>query len=102
VKIPENGLNFVARVFVHLKDHDAVKFSGHFEGVSHLNGFRVAAFRRRDCVPFQEKAAALPQGAFRRAGEMGHAELGIRPDRNRGEGTAVRVSEKNHAAPHAS
>jgi hypothetical protein len=102
VKIPENGLNFVAGVFVHLKDYDTVKFSRNFEGVSHLNGFRETVFRGRDRVPFEKKAAALPQGAFCCAGEVGHAELGVRPDGNRSKRASVGVSEENHAASHAS
>jgi hypothetical protein len=92
----------MARVFIHLKDHDAVEFPGNFDGVSNLNGFRESVFRGRDRVPFEEKAPALPQGAFRCAGEVGHAEFGIRPDRNRSEGSPVGVPEENHAAPHAS
>jgi hypothetical protein len=92
----------MARMFVYLEDHDAVNLSGNFEGVSHLNRFRVAVFRGRDGIPFEEKAAALPQGAFRCAGEVSHAELGVRPDCDRSERTPIGVSEENHAAPHAS
>jgi hypothetical protein len=102
VKRSQNGLDLVAGVFVHLKDHDAVKLSGDFEWVSHLNRFRVAVFGGRDRIPFEEKSATLPQGAFRCAREMGHAEFGVRPDRDRSERTPIGVSEENHAAPHAS
>jgi len=102
VKGPQNALNLVARVFVHLKDNDAVKFSGNFEGVSNLNGFRIAVLRGRDGIALEQKASTLSQGAFRSAGEVGHAEFGVRPDGDRGKGAAVGIPEENHAAPHAS
>jgi hypothetical protein len=92
----------MARVFVHLKDDNAVEFSGDFDGVGDLDGFRIAVFRRRHGIALKEKTAALLQGAFRGTGEMGHAEFGIRPDCDRGERTPVRIPEENHAAPHAS
>jgi hypothetical protein len=101
VKRSQNGLDLVAGVFVHLKDHDAVKLSGNFEGVSNLNSFRIAVFRGRDGIALEEKTATLSQGAFRCAGEVSHAELGVRPDCNRGERAPIGVSEENHAAPHA-
>jgi hypothetical protein len=100
VKVPQNGLHLVTRVFVHLEHDHAVEFSRDFYGVSDLDGFRIAVFRGRDGIALEEKTAALPQGAFRSTGEVGHAELGIRPYRNRGKRAPVRVSEKNHAAPH--
>jgi hypothetical protein len=102
VKGPQNGLDLLARVFIHFKDDNTVKLSGNFEGVSNLNGFRVAVLRGRDGIAFEEKAATLSQGAFRSTGQVGHAEFGIRPDRDRSKRAAVGISEKNHPAPHAS
>jgi hypothetical protein len=101
VKVPQNALDLVARVFIDFKNNDAVEFSRDFDGVSNLDRFRVTVFRRRDGIALKKKAASLLQGAFRGSGKMGHAEFGVRPDRNRGKRAAVRVSEKNHAAPHA-
>jgi len=102
VKVPQNGLDLLARVFIHFKDDNTVKLSGNFERVRNLNGFRVAVLRGRGGIALEEKAAALSQGAFRSTGQVGHAEFGIRPDCDRGKGAAVGIPEKNHAAPHAS
>jgi len=90
----------MAWMLVHLEDHDAMEFSGDFKRVSHLNGFRVTVFRRRDRVAFEEKTPAFSQGAFRRAREVGHTEFGVRPYRDRAEGAPVRIPQENHAASH--
>jgi hypothetical protein len=101
VKVSQNGLDLLARVFIHFKDDNTVKLSGNFEGISNLNGFRVAVLRGRDGIALEEKAATLSQGAFRSAGQVRHAEFGIRPDRDRSKGAAIGIPEKNHPASHA-
>jgi hypothetical protein len=50
MEIPQNGLNFMARVFIHLENHDTVEFSGDFDRVGDLDGFRVSVFWRRDRI----------------------------------------------------
>ena len=76
-------------------------FVRYLDGIGDVKGFRKKGFRICSGLTFKEETAAFLQGLLRGTGEMIHAELGVRPDRHRGERSSVRVSQQDHGAPHA-
>ncbi len=52
-------------------------------------------------VGVDQDTAALFQGALRRAGQVVHAQLGIRPHGHGRVGPLVRLAQKNHGTAHA-